>query len=291
MAMAQKPLFPLEEHPEDFPWRVGDGQRADLLEWFLAARLDEREPILWVAALTGRFHRAEPYQGRARRPWRAVVRDVIQIAERAPWPSEPQPSALEPNTKLPQSLEHGDLEIEAKHVPVPYDQTYGDWHPDNPEWPPRVTFAQMSGYYDQIQRSLQSVRQEWATSGGRLPLPLMSAASLEYYLEDARVGFGRDRHDMLERRIDVRTSSLVGELAYALLLELTGARSAGFCLVCKRPWTSPTQRKRKTCGREECRSALRNEWKQAHPEPRASVRERVRRHRERVTRMRRRRSS
>lgn len=275
-----------EEHPEDWPWRVSEKQRGDLLEWFLSADFEDRETGLWIGVLTGRFHRAEPYQDRAKTTWRQEIREVLDQVERGPLlPGEVAPSKVTADTLLRQNyVEHGDHEIDAKHVPVPYDPTYGDWHPGYPEWPPRVTFAQMIAYYEEVQRSLLAARKEWVERDPRPPYPLVPAARLEGYLDDARVGFARDRYGFLEMRLEVRSSSLVGELAYALLLELIGARAAGFCVVCKRPWTSPSRRKQKTCGREECRSALRSAWKQEHPEPIENVRARVRRHRQRIKR-------
>lgn len=273
-----------EEHPEDWPWRVGDKQRADLLEWFLAADFADRETGLWICVLTGRFHRTEPYQEREQKTWRQETREVLELIERGPLrPEEIAPSEVTAETSLPLTeIEHGDHQIEAKNVPVPYDPTYGDWHPDFPDWPPRVTFAQLITYYRGVQRSLLAARKEWVERDPGLPYPLMPAVRLEDYLDDARVGFARDRYGFLEMRLEVRSSSLVGELAHAMLLDLVNARSAGFCVVCKRAWTSPSRRTQKTCGRDECRSALRSAWKQSHPEPIESVRARVKRHRERA---------
>lgn len=274
----------LEEHPEYSPFRVPPQQRSDLLDWFLSADLQSSEPLITLGVLTGRFGMSAAemeYSG----PWRRVVDQVWRRfakgqsprdrSEKFWWRVARGEAVATRDSRLGPSLERGDVEVRPIHFPGR--KTYFDG------WPAPVSVRTFLTYYQGVQRRFNQIRRQWAADLGGPAHSLLALIDLDHYLSDVRVTLGKDRYDLIDRpfRVDHRSSSLVGELALALLHELTDARSSGICVVCKRVWlsTSPRVRQR-TCLSSDCQREHRNRWKRAHPEDPKAVTARVRRFRQ-----------
>jgi hypothetical protein len=83
------------------------------------------------------------------------------------------------------------------------------------------------------------------------------------------------------RRED-RTLSLVGELALAMFEKIREAVSAWECPYCDRWELYRDPRERKKCNRTSCTARYGREWRQSHPEDKAQVARRMKRHRQKV---------
>jgi hypothetical protein len=90
-----------------------------------------------------------------------------------------------------------------------------------------------------------------------------SFETLRRYLVDVHPWIARDADYQVElpESIDHVSSTLVGELALAMLLELLDARTPVVCRICHQVRLFDDDRERKICGDPACVSADRKRWK------------------------------
>lgn len=223
------------------PWEVGDANRPALLRWFLDADLTSREEQELLVDLTAR-------RG-------ALSSDA--------------------DRRLGQQLiARG---VAAKDVIYP-GREWGGWKIG--EVVSRSDFARI---YADLQRYLREARMDWVSAkkasgfiqlpdGSRIPerelLAMNAAGRFRQERADITLDWERDpdtgaivwpQREETPRQVR-RTASLAGELALAMYDELSGAKRAGLCAQCGRPWFFKVRRKRRLCGDENCAK----EWMRAH---------------------------
>lgn len=229
------------------PWEVGDAERPTLLAWFLNANLADDAAFEYLLEVTGR------------RPARSHSSEARAAAAKL----------------IERGMSKADLVYPGRES--------GAW-----KVPVVVSRSNFVRIYSDLQGDLREALADW------------ERAKNEQILEQrelfAALALGRIR----EERADVtpleverdpatgevlwptqssnpkparRSVSLAGELAIALYDEMLGAKKAGLCKVCLRPWLSPLRKDRQLCGRPECFLS----WRNAHraPEDPAKVYERV----------------
>lgn len=254
------------------PWQMPAARRPELLEWFLTADFETTEAVHALMRLTGR---PVPGEGgfvqvrRGRQTWTSAVSPkerMILKEELAQWPKELVGERLvfgRPST-IAQGKELGSSRIEGP-----------------------LSSANFIRFYDDIRSKLIEIEESHARWLEMAPSSDKRRVGTQFVelgglLRDSEIVVARDGFRVREPlEVEHRSTSLVGELALAMLDKLVEARSSVRCRYCGRRAVFPDTRTRITCRRENCLAAYRREWKRSNPEPKERVAERVRRSRAR----------
>lgn len=246
------------------PWRVSAMERDELLRWFLRADLTSDESVARLRSLTGRDF--------------GPGVSVWTLKDGQVWFWAPANQHAELKRRAALSAKKGSRVVigDPEMIPPGQEDRYSPCVLQEP-----VSREVFVAFYDRVQGSLHKAeRWLYAWHKNEASAQVQTGVQLFGFLDDVRVdaattsdGFRMER----PLRPELRSVSLVGELALAMFQRMIKAREVVLCPACGEIEAFPDVRHREICSKPECRAWYRAKWmRQKYATEKAATRRRGR---------------